>query len=157
METPEFSANAAQKILPPFWFFGGLGGMALTHFVYPTPVAVLSDIKLLGWVIFCGAFIMAWRAKRRFDLAETPVKPFSESTVVVESGLFRLSRNPMYLAMNIGLTGFAIAIGDGLPFLIAPAFFMVITTQFIQHEERLMEARFGQAYLEYKARVRRWI
>ncbi len=131
--------------------------MALINVLYPTPITALASFKLVGWGIFAGAFFMAWRAKRRFDVAETPVRPFTESTTVVEEGLFRFSRNPMYLAMMIGMGGFALAIGDGLPFMVVPAFFVLITTQFIVHEEQLMEARFGQVYLDYKSRVRRWL
>lgn len=156
-EAPDFTPNAAQKILPPIWFFAGLATLALIHYLYPTPLGLPVQIKLVGWLIFAAAFVMAWRAKRRFDIAETPVRPFTESTTVVESGLFRYSRNPMYLAMCIGITGFAIAIGDGAPFFVIPVFLTLITTQFILYEERLMEARFGQSYLDYKSRVRRWL
>jgi len=156
-DTPTFTPNAMQKILPPIWLFAGLGAMALINTLYPTPVTLLASFKLIGWGIFAGAFVMAWRAKRRFDVAETPVRPFTDSTAVVDTGLFRYSRNPMYLAMIIGMAGFALAIGDILPFIVIPIFFMLIMSQFIAHEEQLMEARFGQAYLDYKSRVRRWI
>ena len=131
--------------------------MALIHYQYPTPVDLLIKAKPFGWAVFAGAFVMAWRAKRRFDLVETPVRPFTESTAVVESGLFQFSRNPMYLAMHVGLLGFALAIGDGLPFAVVPVFFVLISTQFIAYEEQLLEARFGEVYLDYKARVRRWL
>jgi len=157
METPGFTPNAFQKILPPIWFFSALAGMALLHYFYPMPVSFLSAMKPIGWGVFGSAFVMAWLAKRRFDVAGTPVKPFTESTTVVEAGLFRFSRNPMYLALHLGLVGFAIAIGGSLPFVIIPFFFVLIKTQFIAHEERLMEERFGQNYLDYKSRVRRWL
>jgi len=156
-QAPGFTPNAVQRILPPFWLFAGLATMALISYWYPTPVGPLVQVKLFGWAVFAGAFVMAWRAKRRFDLVATPVRPFTESTEIVEAGLFRFSRNPMYLALHIGLVGFAIAIGDGLPFIVIPVFFTVISTQFIAYEEKLMEARFGQAYLDYKSRVRRWL
>jgi len=157
METTAFTPNAFQKILPPIWFFSALAAMALVHHLYPSPIAGLAAAKPVGWTVFGAAFLMAWLAKRRFDVAETPVKPFTDSTAVVDSGLFRFSRNPMYLAMVIGLIGFAVAIGDALPFTVIVAFFVLIRTQFIAHEERLMEAKFGQDYLTYKSRVRRWL
>jgi protein-S-isoprenylcysteine O-methyltransferase Ste14 len=156
-DVPAFTPNAFQKILPPVWMFGVMMVMVVLHEMVPTPLVALGQLKLLGWTIFAGALVMAWRAKKRFDIAETPVKPFTESTIVVEAGLFRYSRNPMYLAMLFGLTGFALAIGDALPFIVIPVYFILITTQFIAHEEQLMEARFGQSYLEYKSRVRRWL
>ena len=157
MEAPAFTPNAFQKILPPIWFFSALAAMALIHRFFPSPVEGFIVAKPVGWAVFGAAFLIAWLAKRRFDIAGTPVKPFSDSTAVVESGLFRFSRNPMYLALHIGLVGFALAIGDGMPFIVIPVFFTLITTQFITYEERLMEARFGQEYLNYKTRVRRWL
>ena len=156
-DTPEFKPNVFQKILPPFWLFAAMALMGLAHSLYPTPIEHLVTARAIGWTVFAGAVLMAWRAKRRFDVAGTPVRPFTESTTVVEAGLFRYSRNPMYLAMIIGLSGFAIAIGDWLPFLTVPVFILIIQTQFIVHEERVMEARFGANYLDYKSRVRRWL
>ena len=156
-ETPDFQPNVFQKILPPFWFFGALAVMALISFLYPTPVAQMAESRFAGVALFFSAFAMAILAKRLFDVAGTPVRPFSQSTAVVESGLFRYSRNPMYLAMALGLAGFAVALGDMLPFLMIPVFVWIIRTHFILHEERLMENRFGQDYLDFKSRVRRWI
>ncbi len=156
-DTPAFDSNTFQKILPPFWLLAGLIEMALIHYLYPTPIMLLATVKPLGWVIFGAAFLMAYMAKRRFDAEDTPVRPFTESTVVVEAGLFRFSRNPMYLAMVIGLIGCGLAIGDWLPFITVPVFVVIIKTQFITYEERLMEDRFGQGYLDYKSRVRRWL
>jgi protein-S-isoprenylcysteine O-methyltransferase Ste14 len=153
----DFEPNLFQRILPPFWLFGCMAEMALVHFLFPTPVVQLVGLTSLGWGLFAAAVLMAVLAKRRFDIAETPVRPFTESTSVVESGLFRYSRNPMYLAMVIGLIGFGVAIGDWLPFIIIPAFIWIIRTQFIAYEEQLMEARFGQDYLDYKSRIRRWL
>jgi len=156
-QAPKFKANPIQKILPPFWFFGGLAAMAVLHYVYPTPLGFPSQFRMFGWVVLAAAFVMAGLAKRRFDVAGTPVRPFTESTSIVDQGLFRYSRNPMYLAMGIGLAGFALVTGDGLSVVIVPGFYRLIESQFIVHEERILAEKFGQAYLDYKSRVGRWI
>jgi protein-S-isoprenylcysteine O-methyltransferase Ste14 len=63
----------------------------------------------------------------------------------------------MYLGLALGLSGFAVWLGTLTPFLVVPLFAWVITVRFIRHEEQRLEARFGDQYRAYKARVRRWI
>ncbi|MCH7779688.1 MAG: isoprenylcysteine carboxylmethyltransferase family protein [Acidobacteria bacterium] len=87
----------------------------------------------------------------------TPLKPFEESTVVVTTGMFRFTRNPMYLGMVVGLLGAAIFLGSLVSLLPVPAFIAIIHFQFIVREERFMEELFGAEYLAYKRKVRRWI
>ena len=100
---------------------------------------------------------VVWAIDVDFDAAGTPVMPFSESTAVVDTGLFRFSRNPIYLAMVLALTSIGVIIGDLLPLIVIPAFVLIIQTLFIHHEERVLEQRFGEAYRAYKSRVRRWL
>ena len=71
--------------------------------------------------------------------------------------MFRFSRNPMYVGMFAGLAGIALMLDRDLPWLVLPAFIALIYLRFVRHEEALMAEQFGQAYLDYKARVRRWV
>ena len=85
-----------------------------------------------------------------------PMKP-EFTTGLVVSGMFRVSRNPMYLGMQIMLIGFAIYLGQLSPFLVLPAFYLVITEMQIKPEEEMLEQKFGEEYLAYKRKVRRWL
>ena len=87
----------------------------------------------------------------------TPVRPFDESTLVVTTGMFRITRNPMYLGMVLALLGVGLILGSATAFAPIPAFVAIIHYQFILYEERFMEDLFGQEYLAYKSNVRRWI
>lgn len=84
------------------------------------------------------------------------MKPESSSKIVT-SGLYRFSRNPMYVGLLVVLLGYAIWLGGITPFLMLPLFIFLITTQQIIPEEEILENKFGQEYLDYKMRVRRWL
>jgi len=92
-----------------------------------------------------------------FKKAGTAVEPFSEARVLVTDGLYRLSRNPMYLGMFIMLLGFAFMMGRLGALLPLPLFVLIIRQRFVIAEESFLEATFGQTYLDYKSRVRRWL
>jgi protein-S-isoprenylcysteine O-methyltransferase Ste14 len=92
-----------------------------------------------------------------FRRAGTPVVPFEISTALVTTGLYRLTRNPMYLGLALALVGVAVLLGTLSPFLPIPVFVWIIQAQFIRGEERFLEEIFGAGYLAYKSRVRRWI
>lgn len=92
-----------------------------------------------------------------FKKADTALLPFHKSTDLVTSGPYKITRNPMYLGMVLILVGIAFVLGSLPPFFVIPLFIFIIQTNFIQGEERFMEDIFGDEYLDYKKRVRRWI
>lgn len=92
-----------------------------------------------------------------FRLRKTTINPFGEPAVVVQDGLYRFSRNPMYLGMLLVLTGVGLWLGNVLALLLAPAFVVIMTRRYIVYEEQLLDARFGDVYRDYRSRVRRWL
>ncbi len=94
---------------------------------------------------------------RLFEVHQTAIKPFEESSALVVEGPFTYSRNPMYLGIVLILLGIAVLFGTATPLLVIPPFVWLITTRFIVKEEEALAQRFGQDYAEYKQRVRRWI
>ena len=83
--------------------------------------------------------------------------PGSQPSALIVGGPYRFSRNPMYVAATALLLSGALAIGS-VPFLIPPVgFFLVMHFLYIPHEERRMAGCFGEAYADYRARIRRWI
>jgi protein-S-isoprenylcysteine O-methyltransferase Ste14 len=83
--------------------------------------------------------------------------PFTQSTALVTGGIYRWTRNPMYLGMMSGLIGLAVLLGTLSAFLPIPLFVWQIRRKFVLPEEAFLEGIFGGRYLEYKARVRRWL
>lgn len=93
---------------------------------------------------------------RRNPVPSDPPFTTCRAAGLVGTGPFRLSRNPMYLGMASALTGLGILLGSVLPFLVLPAFMLVIQRMFIVHEEAQLAERFGAEFEDNSRRVRRW-
>jgi protein-S-isoprenylcysteine O-methyltransferase Ste14 len=113
-----------------------------------------------GWggivVLLVGLGIAQWHA-RLFRQLETNIDTFGEPGSLTRQGLFAVTRNPMYLGFVIALTGLAIYLGSVAAFLAAFCFALLVNFWYIPVEERNMQRKFGQDYLDYKAAVRRWL
>ncbi|MFQ5939589.1 MAG: methyltransferase family protein [Alphaproteobacteria bacterium] len=142
---------------PPLIYLGFLGlGLALGY-VWPAAVLPGSGQFAAGFaLISLGAVIMAL-AMRRLRRAGTNVEPHKPTTALVTTGPFRLSRNPIYLALSLIHAGIGIAADNPwILGLLVPAL-AIIRYGVIAREERYLEGKFGAAYLAYKASVRRWL
>lgn len=117
----------------------------------------------LGWnripaLLLClgglGIFMAAVLALRKSD---TPVSPYQPVKTLVTTGPYLRSRNPIYLAFAWIYLGFACWIASWWPIILFPALIHVLNRFVIRREEAHLESRFGRAYLDYKARTRRWM
>ena len=82
---------------------------------------------------------------------------FRISTAVVETGLYKYSRNPMYLGALIFLIGLSVLFGNLISFISPVLFFIIINWMFIPYEEEKMEKEMGEEYVEYKKTARCWL
>jgi protein-S-isoprenylcysteine O-methyltransferase Ste14 len=117
----------------------------------------VAPYRYAGIVVIALALGLAAWGALLFRRAGTGIVPFSPATALVTRGPYRFTRNPMYLGMAGTLLGAAILLGSLTPFVVIPAFMAVIAERFIAREEAMLEQAFGSAYLDYKARVRRWL
>lgn len=94
-----------------------------------------------------------------FFKAHTTVNPLhpDKTRQLVTTGLYRYTRNPMYLGLLFILLGWAIYLGVLSPFLLLPAFVWLITYMQILPEEAILRSKFGQAYTDYQQQVARWL
>jgi protein-S-isoprenylcysteine O-methyltransferase Ste14 len=146
-----------RRILPPVWLVLALGLTAALHYLLPIAQLIPPPWSYGGAVLIIAGILMSAAGASSFRKAGTPVIPFETSTALVLGGLYRFTRNPMYLGMTIALLGAAVLFGTLGAFLPLPLFVWVIQTRFIAGEERFLEEIFGQQYLAYKRRVRRWL
>jgi protein-S-isoprenylcysteine O-methyltransferase Ste14 len=129
---------------------------ALAAPTYPIPLVIRLAVAG-GLLLFAG--LVGGGAIAAFGKAKTTINPvhIESASALVTSGAFRITRNPMYLAMVLLLTAEAVIYGRPA-LLLGPLLFLVFITRFqIVPEERVMQAKFGQAYTAYRARVRRWL
>lgn len=92
-----------------------------------------------------------------FRRRRTTVMPFRVSTALITDGFYRYSRNPIYLSMIVLLCGLAVALGSLSPWIVPPLFTVTVQRRFIRHEEAMLAEAFGEQYLQYCRRVRRWL
>ena len=132
---------AAAALLAPVW-------------ALPPNVRVFAALALAG---LGAAFDLA--GMLAFRKAKTTINPLTpqRSSAVVTHGVYRLTRNPMYVGLVLILLGLAVYLASPWALLGPLAFGAFITRFQIQPEERALTARFGTAYTDYCARVRRWL
>jgi len=113
----------------------------------------------LAFVLADAALIVTALAVHEFREQRTSVNPLdlTRTSAVVTTGIYRVSRNPMYLAMLLGLLAFGCFLSNPISVGIAVLFVPTITRFQIIPEERVLSGRFGSAYTTYCATVRRWI
>jgi protein-S-isoprenylcysteine O-methyltransferase Ste14 len=144
-------------MLPPGYFLLAIVVMAaIDRFVRVGP-EMTRPATLLGLVPIAIGFALGIIGNLQFRRHDTTIKPFEQSSTVVKAGVFSFSRNPMYLGMNLILLGVGVLLGSAAPFIVIPIFAWLMTILFIVKEEASLETQFGEDYLDYKRRVRRWL
>ncbi|GAA4349782.1 methyltransferase family protein [Kangiella taiwanensis] len=127
--------------------------------LFPTPLIVFPGaVWLVGSITFIGCcivFLGVWG----FGKAGTTVDPRApdKSEKLVVSGIYRFSRNPMYLVFLLLLCSWSLKLGSALGLLFLPLFALYMNRFQIIPEERWMHNKFGESYQKYKSQVRRWI
>ena len=123
-----------------------------TAFVIPGRSWGAAILMLTGISIAGLGVAVFQRAKTTVN----PMKPGSAS-VLVDRGIYRRTRNPMYLGFLVALLGWAIFLANIFAFLLLPAFVCYMNRFQIEPEEKALVALFGQTFVAYKSRVRRWL
>lgn len=149
--------SAMFRLLPPFLFLISAGLMLAANYLIPLARLPAGNYQWLGVLFIAGGLaISAWHS-RLFRQVGTNIHTFEEPGKLVTAGLFSVSRNPMYLGFVLALLGLALFLGSASAMLIALAFMIVTDRWYIAFEERAMLEKFGNDYIAYKRRVRRWI
>lgn len=146
-----------RKILPPVYLLLSLAAMAALHYFLPLLQLITPPWSAAGLGFIVSGVIIAAAAAFSFRRAGTPVIPFEPSTALVTDGLYRRTRNPMYLGMVLVLAGAALLFGSLSVWLPVPVFILIIRNNFILGEERFLEEIFGKQYTDYKNKVGRWL
>ena len=147
------------KIPPPVYMLIMAYIMWLLDKFLPLYNWLNSPWNKLGLIIIGIAVLLDICALLLFFRAKTtpnPMKPSSTSHLVT-SGLYRYSRNPMYLGLLVMLIGWGLYLGSLSPLSMLPLFIWLLTKQQIEPEEIILMDKFGQEYKHYQQRVRRWI
>lgn len=142
---------------PPLIYFGTLAVGYYLSRIYP--VGILSDrVRTVpGWVLIATGVLCAASAALAMWRARTPVSPYKTTTMLITAGPYRFTRNPLYLSLTLFYVGGALLLNAPWALLLLLPVLLVMVRGVIVREERYLERKFGIAYQEYKAHVRRWI
>jgi protein-S-isoprenylcysteine O-methyltransferase Ste14 len=142
--------------LPPVWLavFAALGWAQATWL----PLGRLGDWA--GWAggaLVAAGLALALAAAVEFRRARTTIVPHRMPDAMVTSGVYRLTRNPIYLGDTLILAGLGLRWDALLALLLVPVFVAVITARFIRPEEARLREGFGREFEAYAARTGRWV
>ena len=156
-ELPAEEDHPGVPIAPPLLFvLPILASLALEWFV-PTSFVHGAFRWLLGALIFVAGIALIAGGFVTQKRAGTDPIPFNPSTCIVAHGVYRFTRNPMYLGFALCTFGLAVLVDSAWMLLAVPIGLILIDRIVITREERYLERKFGEEYLSYKRRVRRWI
>lgn len=147
------------KIPPPLVALVIGAAMWLVAGVGPT-LELPFAVRLVAFVAIalCGGGV-ALAGRNEFKRARTTLNPLrpDKASALVTSGIYRFTRNPMYVGLALVVAGWAAFLCSALALLGPPGFVLYITRFQIVPEERILSDRFGAAYAAYRARVGRWL
>ncbi|MBI5107312.1 MAG: isoprenylcysteine carboxylmethyltransferase family protein [Rhodocyclales bacterium] len=152
--------NAVELKVPPLALaFAFALAMWLAATQAPTLAVELPAHELIAALVAslgAGLVLVAGLGFRRAGTTVNPTRP-QATTAVVDSGIYRLSRNPMYVGFLLMLAGWAVFLAHALPWLFLPAYVGYMNRFQIAPEERMLAAKFGYDYEAYRRSVRRWL
>ena len=146
-----------KKVIPPVLFLFcivlmiGLRSAKVIWEVIPRP------FNYAGAMLIVVGLAMTISIRKQFSKADTEIHTFKRPRKLVTSGLFSVTRNPIYLGFTISLVGTWLLLGTFLPLLGCLLFVLAAHYWYIPYEEQAAQQEFGEEYQAYASKVRRWI
>ena len=145
------------KILPPTLFLICLICMVASHWIIPIMQIIIFPYNLTGILLIILGISISFAGSKKFQKKDTNIDTFKDPDKLVTDGLYKYSRNPMYLGFAVALLGLAIVLST-----ITPCFFFLLFVVFtdrcyIKYEETKLIGKFGSNFFEYKSKVRKWL
>ena len=157
MSQPDF-ADVAVK--PPLLFLGAVAAGLLLSLALPIGPGLGSANQLaviVGSIFVVLGFALAAFSVRTFTRAGADVVPGRPATTLVTKGPYRVTRNPIYIGFTLAYFGIAILATSIWMLLLLVPLLIVLQKGVVLREEAYLDAKFGEDYQKYKARVPRWL
>jgi len=149
------SDNANVKVHPPVLMAIHLAAALLLGWL--VPIALPQWVEYIGWAVVVFGLAAAFGGLRQLIGAHTSPDPHTPTTSVVSTGVYRFTRNPIYLGYFCMTLGLPLIFGNVWALVAAPVQVLLFNRFIITREESYLSGKFGQDYLDYKSKVRRWI
>ena len=151
------SSKPHGRLTPPVYLLGALASIVVGRLAIPGSAYATSLTLAIGATLLFGGAALGVAGRRAFEERGTALSPNEVPSDLVESGVFGITRNPMYLGMALIVGATALLLGEPAGVGLGLLFVWIMNRQFVPAEERVLEETFGEPYVRYKAAVRRWI
>ncbi len=130
----------------------------ILHTLWPAEIPLAAGLAWIAVPMFMGlGFAIIALSYREFARARTSLRPDRGANALIRTGPFHYSRNPLYLAVSLLIVGIGVWVNSLWILVMLIPLFLVMSRAVIAREERYLEHKFGQVYLDYKESVRRWL
>jgi protein-S-isoprenylcysteine O-methyltransferase Ste14 len=156
-EKQKDQANININVHPPVVALIHIAIAYLLGWLIPLPLYVPNILRAFGFVLVVIGFLFGMGAFIEFRRARTTLNPHGSVSSLVSSGVYRFTRNPIYLGFLLMLIGIPLNAGNYWGILLSPIFVILLNRLAIEREEAYLEIKFKDQYTAYKSRVRRWL
>ncbi len=149
--------NAGVIMFPPLLYgLTLLVGLIVSRF-FPNPFLPVTIALPVGIALLLTGFLVVRAAARNMNRHKTTIHPAGATTTIVSTGIYRFTRNPMYLSFALIYSGISLIFNSWFGFVLLIPLLVLVQKGIIEREEKYLIRKFGDDYLTYKNRVRRWI
>jgi protein-S-isoprenylcysteine O-methyltransferase Ste14 len=152
-------ADAAVHLPPPSIYLTAVIAGGLLHaFALPLNLGLPMSARI-GTAVAVAGFGVAMMASAMglFRRTGQDPRPWKSTPEIISTGVYRVTRNPMYVGMALLQIGIGMGLANGWILVLVPPVLVLVYATAIRHEEAYLERKFGDTYVAYKASVRRWI
>jgi protein-S-isoprenylcysteine O-methyltransferase Ste14 len=153
----EHNDHADVKIHPPILTLVFIALAYAAKWVIPLSLIVPAVMRWIGFGLIVIGFLLGVAAMLAFRNARTTLNPHGQVSAIVRDGVYRFTRNPIYLGFLLMLIGLPLNSGNYWGLLLAPLFIASMNSLVIEKEEVYLEKKFKDVYTRYKSGVRRWV
>lgn len=143
-------------LIPPVFFAISLAAITACYFLFYGLNVIPFPFNLLGILFTFAGFVLAGKVHDLFNKHKTTLG-MDKSDHLIDEGIFKRTRNPMYIGMFLFLFGISFCMGNLISIGLSILFIIFIAIVIIPSEEKLLTETFGKQYLDYKEKTRRWI
>jgi protein-S-isoprenylcysteine O-methyltransferase Ste14 len=158
---PDMTRDRGARVLrvPPPLYYGAAfaAGMLLPVVSVPLAIGARPATAVVGAIVLAAGAALALAGIAEVVRHRTTIVPHHAVSTLVTTGAYRISRNPMYAGLAVAYLGGALLAGSWWPLVTLPLALLAVRGVVIGPEERYLAGKFGQTYIDYRARVRRWL
>lgn len=155
----DISKGPGVYIPPPLFYILIFVTAVILQQIIPIPDKIfqLWTIKVAGIFFLFAALFFLYRSLRQFFQSKNTVILIKPAKALETSGIYRISRNPMYVGLTFVYLGITCLIGNWWNIILFPLLFVIVQEYVIKREEKYLVLEFGQQYEKYRRNVRRWL